>query len=33
VPAAVFAHLGYVEVADGAHPPGKVHEADVTGRP
>ena len=33
VPAAVFAHLGYVEVAHGAHPPGKVHEADVTGRP
>jgi hypothetical protein len=34
VPAAVLAyvevaHLGHVEVANGAHPPGKVHEADA----
>ncbi len=30
VPACVFAYLGDIEIADGAHPRGEVHAADVT---
>jgi hypothetical protein len=30
MPAAGFARLGHVQIADRAHPRGKIHEPDVT---